>query len=226
MKIFMIPGLGFDHRIFRNLHLPDCQPVFLNWIDPLPEETLNGYAKRIAQLIPDNEPIILLGHSFGGILCQMISELKKVDAIFLISTIESRNELPLNLKIIAHLGLERVITRSLILRSFRFWGESYGYSDKEAQSLFKEMIKNNSKTYLKWALKTISEWEEPESSRNGAKVIRIHGALDKTFPIKRMNAVDYIIDGGHHFMVFQKAAKISEIIMKEIEFSEQMSESD
>jgi hypothetical protein len=40
MKIFLIPGLGFDFRIFQNIDFEDFEVEYINWIEPKLEESL------------------------------------------------------------------------------------------------------------------------------------------------------------------------------------------
>ena len=45
MKIYFISGLAADRRIFKNLRLPDgFEPVYLDWISPLKDESLHADA--------------------------------------------------------------------------------------------------------------------------------------------------------------------------------------
>ena len=210
----MIPGLGFDHRIFQNLELPDCEVVYLDWFDPVPHETLESYAQRMAESIDQNENFALMGHSFGGVLCQEIAQLIDVASMVLISSITERKEIPINLKMIRTLGLHQVISKKVILNSFRFWAEAYGYKTKEEKALFQSMINNISDSYLKWALRELSSWNNRGRSNN-TRSIRIHGSHDKTLPISLSTSIDHVVEDGDHFMVFKMAQEISRIIISE-----------
>ena len=65
--IYLIPGLGFDCRIFRNLEVGPIDKKPLEWIEPLPKESLQEYAGRMAEGIQEeDQPITIVGHSFGG----------------------------------------------------------------------------------------------------------------------------------------------------------------
>jgi hypothetical protein len=46
-KVYFISGLGADKRAFSFLDLSFCEPVFIEWIKPLKNETLQGYALRL-----------------------------------------------------------------------------------------------------------------------------------------------------------------------------------
>jgi hypothetical protein len=69
MKAYFISGMAADARVFRHIRLPEgYEPVYLDWIDPVPHESLRSYALRLAERIDKNHPFILLGLSFGGML--------------------------------------------------------------------------------------------------------------------------------------------------------------
>ncbi|MEM1219413.1 MAG: alpha/beta hydrolase [Bacteroidota bacterium] len=93
--LVFIPGLGFDQRIFEQLELPGCSLYFLDWIEPLPEESLRNYAARMAKrLPPEVKQWVLVGHSFGGILAQEMTVFLPADRVILLSSIQKPTENP------------------------------------------------------------------------------------------------------------------------------------
>lgn len=69
--IYFIPGLCFDQRLFENLKLNSGSLHFLNWLEPDENESLVNYVNRFSKLIEvKDRKIILVGHSFGGIVAQ------------------------------------------------------------------------------------------------------------------------------------------------------------
>ena len=78
--------------------------------------------------------------------------------------------------------------------------------------MFINMIERNTDTYLSWALRTISQWESDYTIE--VPMIHIHGNKDRTFPISNIKNVDYVIEGGNHFMVYSKAREIATILEK------------
>ena len=88
MNVWLIPGLGFDERVFRNIHIPGAKKNFIQWIDPGEKETIADYTTRLLTQIGDTpEELILIGHSFGGIICQEISYQRNIKKVILISSI-------------------------------------------------------------------------------------------------------------------------------------------
>jgi pimeloyl-ACP methyl ester carboxylesterase len=215
--IYLIPGLGFDCRIFRNLNLGAHQVISLNWIDPEKDERLAHYAERMAAgFSNDTTRKIIIGHSFGGILAREIASIQAVEKIILISSIKSVREIPWNFSAIRRLQLYRWFNKNMVLRTFPLWAKKHGYISTEEQALFTDMIKKQSDYYLKWALKTLSQWSGERVAEN-TTTIHIHGESDKTFPVRSVAAPLIIIPGGTHFMVFNKADILGEIIREVID---------
>ena len=76
VQIYFLAGLGFDYRIFENLVLENCKINYLHWLEPIINESLDKYVIRISEQIKNIEnPLILVGHSFGGIIVQEISKI-------------------------------------------------------------------------------------------------------------------------------------------------------
>ena len=210
-QIFLLAGIGFDRRIFQNLKLTNKILNYLEWHEPEINEGLDNYVKRISEQIKNkNEPIILIGHSFGGIIVQEISKLLSVEKVIIISSIKSVDEMSIPLKIFKSIPLYKIFDKKLILRTFPIWARAFGYNSEKGRNLFMQMISNCTDNFFKWAMDKTVNWN---GNDNLEKVIHIHGTRDKTFPIKRINDPITIKDGSH-FMVFSKAEEVSEVINK------------
>ncbi len=217
MKIYLIPGLGYDSRIFERLNFKDYAITHINWIEPQKNEGIHEYSKRLFKVIPENEDdVILIGHSFGGVVAQEIAVEKKIDKIILISSIKSRNEIPNSLKLIKPLNLHRLFTKQLSVATVAYWGTKHGFVTEKDKNLFKSMVRNQSNTYLQWALKAISGWKTPTLPKR-TTIFQIHGTDDKTFPIRLIANPNVLIENGCHIMVYNQHEKISAIINQELE---------
>ena len=216
LNLYLIPGLGFDDRVFSKLDLSSYNPTYLNWIDPLQNESLQQYTRRFSKSIDGSGKTILIGHSLGGIVSQEIATFMDIDLVILLSSIRSRDEMPFFFKMIQPLYLQKIFTKQLTLKTFPFWAKMHDYESEEEQTLFKEMVNRNSNQYLQWALKELSKWQTPQVPPK-TKVVQIVGDKDKTFPIKNIKSPDLVIKDGGHFMTFKQADLISEYIVREIQ---------
>lgn len=209
-KVYFIPGLGFNEEIISPIINYGLEIETINWIEPKNKESIQSYAKRMSENIDTSLPIVLIGHSFGGIIVQEISQIIQLECIILISTCKSREENSLMLKSLSPLKLNKIIKKTLILKTFPLWSKNYGYETQEEKEIFKSMIQKNTNTYLEWALKSISLWKR--NFEIEIPIIHIHGDKDRTFPIKNIKNVTHVIQGGNHFMLFKKAKEIAEIL--------------
>ncbi len=219
MKVYLIPGLGFDHRIFEKLDLRLVDHVFLPWIEPIKNERFEDYARRMAKDIPNDYfgSTILIGHSLGGMLCQEIARFKQIDKVILISSVRYREEIPLFFKLVYPLSLHHLFTKKFTLRTFPFWSKYHDYQSVEEQNLFKDMLVKHSDEYLQWALKNLSLWQPPKLSAK-TEIFRIHGKKDRTFPAQLMKNVDHLIPHAGHFMVYKKSELINDLLFRSLAY--------
>lgn len=212
INLYFLAGLGFDYRIFANLELHSGKINHLSWLEPEDKESLDNYVKRISKQIDNTKPFILIGHSFGGIIVQEISNIITPEKVIIISSIKTKEEIPLTLKFLKNIPLYKFFNQKLILATFPIWARAFGYSSEKGRALFVQMISNCSDNYFRWAMDKIVNWN---GNPNADKVIHIHGSNDKTFFSKRIkNRI--IIPDGSHFMVFSKADEVSDVLNKVI----------
>lgn len=217
MKIVLIPGLGYDHRIFKNLNLSDYNVQYLNWIEPISGEEIHDYAQRLfAKVEKASEEIILIGHSLGGIVAQEIASENQIEKIFLVSSIKSRKELPTFFKWIKPLFLDKLFTKEMSIKTIKYWGRTHGFENTSEIDLFKSMVGKNTNSYLQWALRALSCWHEPPI-KFPTKIIHIHGTEDKTFPYRLIEKPDFTIENGSHICILKKAEELTVIIKNEVQ---------
>jgi len=209
-KIYLIPGLGFDRRIFSQLRLNAEEVKYIEYIDPLEKESLQDYVSRLIEInIDASDSITLIGHSFGGIIAQEIAKQISIRKIVLISSIKSKKENPFHFKIISRLGLHNFFNKKWVLKTFPFWARFHGYETETIQNLFIKMISSQNDKYLQWALFQLSKWGGVEKLQTS--IVHLHGDKDKTFPIKLIKN-PIVIENGTHVMVFNKPEELSKLI--------------
>ena len=211
MKVYFIPGLAFDHRIFQKLELGGVEFGYLDWIEPERGESIAAYAGRMAEGIEGNGPVALVGHSFGGIVAQEIAAQLRVEQTVLVSSIRSRSEMPRHFRVVRPMGIHWLFTKGLTVHSLGLWGKKHGYETPEEQTLFKDMVRKCSNHYLRWALRTLSVWQAPPPPISG-RISQIHGALDRTFPIRHLSDPTHVVLDAGHFMVYKQPERISPLL--------------
>ena len=208
-KVYFISGLGADKRVFSFLDLSFCDPVFIDWIKPLPKETLQQYALRLRLQIPDTQPVIV-GISLGGML---VTEMAKSDSHIkgiIISSNKTSTEFPRYLRVGNYFPAYKWIPGNLSKRMMLMTKAILGAKGKEQQDLLKKIILDTDPSFVKWAIHAILHWKNNEVPAN---IIHIHGSSDRLLPYRLVKA-DYTIAGGTHVMTMDHHREITEILKK------------
>src|SRR5476651_2185399 len=92
--IFLIPGLGADHRIYKNIKLTGGEVTYTDCLEPYPTDTLRSYAQRLIDQYHITPGSIVIGNSLGGMLAVEIANKVKLDKVILISSIKTIDEAP------------------------------------------------------------------------------------------------------------------------------------
>jgi len=213
ITVYMLSGLGLDPAVFKHLDLKAGHIHHLHWLEPLKKESLETYAKRMSKNIaPTEGKLVLIGHSFGGVLMQEISKLVPTNQIILISSIKAKKEKDAGMNFwMRAFPIHRLVTQKMVVKSFKSWGKKHGYKSQEAQAMFVHAAKQHSNYYFRWATSKIAAWESKDIT---TPIVHIHGTKDKTFAFKRIQQPVLPIEGGSHLMIFNKATEVSQLINK------------
>ena len=205
--IYCISGLGVDERAFSHLKIDGYDLKVIQWLEPLKRETLYRYAQRMSAEI-DTENPILMGLSFGGMMCMEIARQIPVSKIILISSIKSSLEIPTWMKTVAWLKLNKIFPVGSSKLTEPFQNRMLGASSDEEKTIAAHYRKNASKKYVTWAVKQAINWK---SDFHHPRVYHIHGDNDKMFPIGKLKPTYTVKDAGH-FMIMNRADEVSECI--------------
>ena len=120
MKLYAISGLGADERVFQFLKL-NHKLIPLPWLTPEKNESIEKYAKRMAEMINTEDEFGILGLSFGGLVAVELSKLLNPKVTVLISSAETKDGLRSLYKLVGKTGIkEHSINK--ILRKFKDLG--------------------------------------------------------------------------------------------------------
>lgn len=205
--IYCISGLGADEKAFGKLKIKDHVLKVLTWLDPLPKERLAAYAKRMREQIPEERPL-LMGLSFGGIICTEIARQIPVEKIIVISSITSAKELPFWMRTVAFLSLHKIFPLKSTRLTAPVQNRFLGVTNEEDKRIAVAYRKAADPLFTRWAVDLIVNWQHGERLPG---ITHIHGDNDKIFPSKKIQA-DHLIKGGGHFMIMNRAAEVSHII--------------
>jgi pimeloyl-ACP methyl ester carboxylesterase len=207
--MYLIPGLGADERVFKNLQpLLQGETCVLHWLRPEPEEPLPHYALRMAARIPLGQSGLLVGVSFGGMVALEITRMRPELRTVLISSIPDSSCLPPLLRLIRATGIYHLVPPQL-LKLFPRAGQWYFGVKNREYPLFKDILRDMEPVYTKWAINRLLHWD----STSAGQSFQILGTHDRVFP-PGPTPVQYLIPGGGHFMVISHAPQIAEILNK------------
>jgi len=213
--VYFISGLGADRRAFYKIQLPPCyEPVYLDWIKPLPNEELADYARRFSAAIKTDEDFIIVGLSFGGILASELAKSVSPRKVIIISSLGSSREQPWYFRLAAKFGLHRLISPAVYKRATLIH-RVMGAGSKETKAIVYDYVKKADPEFIRWSLKAIVNWQHEQRLNN---LIHIHGSRDHLLPVRYVKA-DYIIRDGEHLMVMNKADEVNKILYEVLQFA-------
>ena len=213
-KMYAIPGLSTDHRIFDKLDIGEIE--VLPWLVPEKGESMSSYVQRIGADIAEEEEITLLGFSLGGILSQELVQFKNVKQLILLSTICHKEEKPGWFSIFRGIPVYKWVGgRSLRSNAFPRIAPFLGIQDKEFSFLMQDMINDFHPFLRTWAIEQVLHWE---GGTELPTTYRLHGTKDQIFPCSRVKRGEKIAEGDH-FMLYLKADLISQHIRQALSSS-------
>ena len=213
MKVYFISGLGADKTVFQLLKLHDAEPVFIDWIKPLKDESLSAYALRLKEAYNIPDDAFIAGLSFGGMLTTEIA--KKYPSVkgILLSSSKTYKEIPLYYRTGKYFSLHKwtspKMQRWFMLR-IKSW---FDLKTPAFIKVYEELIANSDTAFNKWAVSALLNWNNTVIPAN---VVHVHGTIDKILPYKYVKC-DYTIRNGGHLMVLEQAAEVSGIMNSIIE---------
>jgi pimeloyl-ACP methyl ester carboxylesterase len=210
-NVYFISGLGADKRAFQFLDLEFCTPVFVEWIQALPGESISDYAARLREQITDEEPIIV-GLSFGGMIAAEIARQFPVKKLIFLSSAKSEKEIPFYLKWLRFVPLHKIISIRSLRSANHFMYQLMGIARRADKIVFEEMFYNSDDTFMKWAIDQIVHWRNKDVFSN---TVHIHGTADILLPHRYVHA-DHSVKGGAHLMLMTKADTVSRLLQQVI----------
>ncbi len=211
MKVYFIPGIGADYRLFTHIRLPDgYTPSHIQWIDPFDKEKLGDYAFRLSGQIDQSEPFILVGLSLGGMMAVEIAKRLDPTCTIIVSSIPVKAHLPGYFRLAGRLGLGKLISPSFMKAATK---AKHALSMRSAANrrLMFDIIRAGDDRFIRWAINAVLEWENEEVPQ---RFYHIHGTRDEIFPISLTKPTHIAQKGDHNFIVSRPG--VLNQILKEI----------
>jgi pimeloyl-ACP methyl ester carboxylesterase len=209
-KIFIIPGLGADTRVYNNIDLGDREVICVDWIEPHATDTLAIYAQKLIYQYGITPKSIVIGNSLGGMIAIEIAKIIPLDKIILISSIKTVDEAPWYFRLLRAIPFYKPIPGKAFTSMEFLIKPFFGHMNENDNWLFVDMLKKTSPIFLKWAMDAILKWDNKVIPPN---VIQVTGDKDLVFNYKRIKDAE-IVKGGTHIMIFEKVKEINKILKR------------
>lgn len=201
VPIVLLSGMAADERLFgpQLAAFPGLrvQP----WVEPRPGESLRRYAARLAHLI-DEQPCLVGGASFGGIVALEMATHLNVRGCVLIGSVRSPIELPRRWRALAPLsalGPNGLGAQSRVA-AHAGRGILPGGTVRRLRRLSQPEA-----AFVRWAMCAVTQWRS-RPAINRVRVFQIHGANDRTLPVELTRPDLVVPSGGHALTLFSAAA--------------------
>ncbi|MEP4534042.1 MAG: alpha/beta hydrolase [Cyclobacteriaceae bacterium] len=207
-RIIFISGLGANELAFSRIGDVGLEKVLVKWIANERKESMESYAKRLIAKYKISSQDVITGLSFGGILAQQIGLILGNKNIILISSFRDKRDLrwPFKLALDLRLNIIPLIRIPVLENAIALILNS---GSTESKEILKTMIKATDYKLMNWSIQKIAQLQNNQFHElNPTSLI---GTRDRIIQ-KWSNNDTSIIQNGSHFMVFDRAREITEII--------------
>lgn len=209
MTIYLLPGLGADGRLFKQLSIAAHKLVYITYPVPTRGQSMASYAIEISKQIDTSEKFILIGVSLGGMIACELAATLNPHKVILISSARCNHEIPKFYRLQGRMRISKLIPGWFLkYAAVALQGiiENDSWKDRK---FFRAMIKAKPSIYYKRTVSMIVNWDRTESN---PEIIHIHGTGDRTLPFHLVKPHHTIKDGSH-MMVYTRAEEISKILV-------------
>ena len=208
MKVYFIPGIAANSRIFKHIRLPEeFEPVYLEWIKPVRKESLNVYALRLSKKMNTNEAFCLVGLSLGGIVASEIALRTHPRAVIIIGSVPVIAQLPGYYKWARRINMHRLLPGSLYKYAALVKHFFTREPSEDKRDIYR-MVRKTDPAFIRWGIDAVLNWTNNEIPKS---LTHIHGTRDEVFPFAFTNPT-HVIPKGDHMLVISHPGEINRII--------------
>ncbi len=208
MNVYFISGMCVNCKVFDCIELPPgFERKYMEWRVPAGNESLEEYARTLAEEIDSERLFMLVGYSLGGIVMQEMNKFMRPRRNILISSIKSKEEIPALFRIAKASHIPEYIPKELYVPHKNLSGLFIRLVYDMSVEEILRYVSCTSPEYMKWATCRITTWEPQVLCEN---LYHIHGTKDQIFPYRLIKDA-YTIEGGDHLMVIKRADEVSRI---------------
>ena len=210
MRIYLIPGLGADRRMYDSLISTLGKGEVLEFIPPLPGEDLPSYVQRFSARIQTEDPFVLIGTSLGGIMCIELLQYLSPRKIIMLASVKNRKEIPWWIRMLRYVPVYRILPGDWYKKQvIRMASKGLkGPLQREAEMII-AMAQSADPHWVKWGIDSVVQWNG--NCNDFSNIIHLHGSKDPLFPLRYVKQAE-VIRGGTHVMNITRAKEINKRI--------------
>ena len=207
-KLYLVPGIAADTRVFNKLDLKNNEIIRCEWTDPNYTNNLQSYAQLIVKQYNIEAGSIIIGNFLGGMIAVEIAQIIPVKLLVLISSIKISNQEPAYFSFFRKFPLYRYLPVKAFLEAGLAFVKLLNLMPAQDVMIFKSMVAKSNDQTMRWGIHASLTWQNTVVPRN---LTQINGDHDLVFPVKRIKNA-FIIKNGTHLMVYDRAFDINEIL--------------
>lgn len=210
-RIFFISGLGANERAFSRIGEVGCEKIMVKWMANEKNETLKEYAERLIKQYEIKSRDLVAGLSFGGLVAQKIAAITGQQKVILISGFRDKNDLRLPFRQALNTGLYRLLPSIRVPYVDSMIANILNSGTADSKTVLREMVRSMDYRLMKWSLEQIAN-----TGDNTNKDVLLHNIIGDRDRIVRLwrNDTTYVVKGGSHFMVYDRAEEVTNIIRR------------
>lgn len=210
MKIYLIPGLGADKRMYTPQLKLFPEAEVLEHLPAVKGETLTQYAQRLAQGIDTSAPFVLIGTSLGGMIALELTNYVQPSKVILLASVKGRDELPAFIRSMRYLNFHKLIPPGFYKRINGLMAARLdSRRDSTVAALIREMTLDASPQFIDWAINAVINWQPQFNMPDN--LVHIHGSNDTLFPIRHIKQA-IVIKNGSHVMNLTLSAEVNKAL--------------
>jgi hypothetical protein len=205
--VYFMPGMAANPSIFRHIQLPEdkFKQHLLAWFVPEKNMTLSEYARKMAENITHENPI-LVGVSFGGMLVQEIALHVVAQKVIVVSSVKHQSELPKRMIFAKYTKIHKLLPTGLVNNVELLAKYAFGETVTKRLEMYEEYLSVRDKYYIDWSIDQIVNWKQTDCPDC---LVHIHGEKDNVFPIGNIeNCIT--VPNGTHTMIIHRAKWFNE----------------
>lgn len=209
INVYFVSGMGCSCACFDDLILPDgFEKVYIEWLMPKEEELLLDYSKRMANVIDQSKPFVLVGYSLGGYIVQTMTEFLLPRQVIIISSIKNEKEISKLFKLARKINFADIVPDKLYNSSDFIINLFNKYLYATPVKTVASFLNITDPNYIKWALKKVYQCIP---NKNIDNLVHIHGTRDQIFPFELIDEC-ISIRGGDHLMLVKRSIQVNKIL--------------